>query len=117
MNRHNFLIALATFLTIMANAGSRRTIMVNGVEREYIIYKPASLLPQLTYPVVIDFHGGGGNASATEKSFGFDRIADLKKFIAVYPEGINKGWNDGRKSGKLQHTADDVLFVKELINK
>ena len=91
--------------------------MVNGVEREYLIYKPSLLLPQVKYPVVLDFHGGGGNATSTEKSFGFDKIADIKKFIVVYPEGLDKGWNDGRKGGKLQHTADDVAFVSQLIDK
>ena len=116
MKLHNFLIAINLF-TLTVHAGDIRTIMVNGVEREYIIYKPSSLLPQVKYPVVLDFHGGGGNAASTEKSFGFDKIADIKKFIVVYPEGLNKGWNDGRKDGKLQHTADDVAFVSQLIDK
>ena len=116
MKLYHFLIAISYF-TLTAPAGDTRTIMVNGIEREYIIYKPSSLLPQVKYPVVLDFHGGGGNATSTEKSFGFDNIADIKKFIVVYPEGLHKGWNDGRKDGKLQHTADDVAFVSQLIDK
>jgi polyhydroxybutyrate depolymerase len=116
MKLYNFLIIIS-FFTLTVIAGDTHTIMVNGVEREYIIYKSSSLLPQVKYPVVLDFHGGGGNAKGTEKSFGFDNIADIKKFIVVYPEGINKGWNDGRKGDKLQHTADDVAFVSQLINK
>jgi polyhydroxybutyrate depolymerase len=116
MKLHNFLTAIVLF-TLTARAGDRRTILVNGVEREYIIYKPSSLLQQVKYPVVLDFHGGGGTAASTEKSFGFDKIADIKKFIVVYPEGLNKGWNDGRKDLSSKHTADDVTFVSQLINK
>jgi polyhydroxybutyrate depolymerase len=112
----HFLIAI-NFFTLAVHAGDKRTIHVNGVEREYIIYKPSSLLPGTKYPVVIDFHGGGGNAASTEKSFGFDKIADIKKFIVIYPEGLNKGWNDGRKDLNTKHTADDVSFVSQLIDK
>lgn len=116
MKPQKFLIAISLF-SHTVHAGDIRTIMVNGVKREYIIYKPPSLLQQVKYPVVLDFHGGGGNAAGTEKSFGFDKIANIKKFIVVYPEGLNKGWNDGRKDVKLQHTADDITFVSQLIDK
>ena len=116
MTLHTCLTAVTLF-TLAVHAGQRRSIIINGIKREYIIYKPSSLLPGVKYPVVLDFHGGGGNAESTEKVFGFDNIASIKKFMVVYPEGINKGWNDGRKDGKQQHTADDVGFISQLTEK
>jgi polyhydroxybutyrate depolymerase len=116
MKLYNFLITFILFIGTL-HAGSRRRIIVNGIKREYLIYKPASLASKSSYPLVLDFHGGGGNASGLEKSFGFDNIADEKKFIVVYPEGLNKGWNDGRRDGKAQHSAEDVTFISLLIDK
>lgn len=108
------LLAIQAFGTTV-RAGDRRTIFVNGVKREYIIYKPV-LPPDKRYPVVLDFHGAKGTAEGSEKFFGFDNIAKDKRFIAIYPEGIKKGWNDGRIDGKLKRTSDDVRFISELID-
>jgi polyhydroxybutyrate depolymerase len=112
-----YLILAINFFSLPVDGAETHTIIVNGVERSYLVYKPPSLSTNIRHPVLLDFHGGGGNAAGTEKSFGFDNIADIKKFIVVYPEGINKGWNDGRKDGKLHHTADDITFISQLVDK
>ena len=116
MKFYNFLITMILFIS-SSYAGVRCIISVNGVKREYLVYKPSSLAPKSKYPLVLDFHGGGGNASGMEKSFGFDDFADEKKFIVVYPEGLNKGWNDGRTEGKARHTGEDVAFINLLIDR
>lgn len=50
---------------------------------------------------------------------GFDRLADDSGFLAVYPDGIDKSWNDGRggdtRAGALG--VDDVGFVSSLIDR
>ncbi len=44
-------------------------------------------------------------------------LADREGFIIVYPDGIDKGWNDGRGTTKAeQQQIDDVGFVKALID-
>jgi polyhydroxybutyrate depolymerase len=46
---------------------------------------------------------------------GFERLADTDNFIVIYPNGIDKSWNDGGNvspSGKKN--IDDVGFVKSL---
>jgi len=84
---------------------------VNGITRN-LDYAT----PQLSsYPLVIAFHGGGDSLDSFEK---YAEITPLVKrerdFGVVYPEGINKHWNDGRaESGS---TADDIAFIQAIIN-
>jgi polyhydroxybutyrate depolymerase len=111
------LLIFGLLLGPKTKAGEHYTILVNGVTREYLLYKPKSLLPGEKYPLLLDFHGGGGNASSMEKNFGFDHIADQKKIIVAYPEGLNKGWNDGRKYGRSLHSANDLAFINLLTDK
>ncbi len=49
---------------------------------------------------------------------GFNRLADRDGFVAVYPDGVERHWNDGR--GNQQYRAqrdniDDVGFITALI--
>ncbi len=48
---------------------------------------------------------------------GFDAIADRAGFLAVYPDGFDKYWADGRPP--LEHDesrVDDVGFVAALLD-
>lgn len=52
---------------------------------------------------------------------GFDKLSDKKGFVAVYPDGIGKNWNDGRKGEETGYRAhkesiDDVGFISALID-
>src|SRR6185295_11490228 len=44
---------------------------------------------------------------------GFSQLADEQGFIAVYPDGFRRRWNDGRSSGPSQ---DDVGFIRSLLD-
>lgn len=65
-------------------------------------------------PLLIAFHGGSGQAEQMEKLTGFMRLAAKEDFFVAYPQGINRGWNDGRD---LPHRReiDDVEFVDKLV--
>jgi len=55
-------------------------------------------------PVLLVFHGGGGTSLNAEKQFGFSQLADEYRFVAVYPQGMNNQWNDGRVApSKAKH--------------
>lgn len=91
-----------------------REIDVAGVKRQYYIYKPESA--KTPAPLVLAFHGGGGTAAGVDKcAGGLARVADEEGFIVVFPDGIDKHWNDGRPDiSKTNY--DDVGFISKLID-
>jgi len=90
--------------------------MVNNVERDYIIHLPTSYSSEKKLPLVLIFHGGGGNAKQMQGYMGMDAIADKENFICAYPQGINKQWNDGREFKESISANDDVLFITVLLD-
>lgn len=88
-------------------ASTPRTITVGSLDREYLLHVPADL-PDAAVPVVFAFHGGGGTARGTARLTKLDDIADREKFLVVYPQGIGRGWNDGRDAKLSQAHRDDV---------
>jgi polyhydroxybutyrate depolymerase len=64
-------------------------------------------------PLVIVYHGGGGDASKIAAQTGFNDVADRNGFAVVYPNAIDH-WNDGRDS--TAGFGDDTRFTSELIN-
>jgi len=94
----------------------RRTLSVGGVERVYYVHLPAGL--RGSAPVVFALHGGAGTAPRRARQMGLNAIADREGFVAVYPQGINNGWNDGRGTADLvrrQAGADDVAFFRAMM--
>ena len=71
----------------------------NGLERKYLLYSPL-LKPTHTgrRPLLLVLHGGGGTNRGmvwlTQERF--NELADRDGFFVVYPQGIDKSWNDGR---------------------
>lgn len=49
-----------------------------------------------------------------ERTCGLSTIADAHSFIAVYPDGLNRCWNDGRKIAGRE-TQDDIGFIRTLV--
>lgn len=112
---------------VVAQRGSRRALATGervafehaGRERHFRIHVPKKYDGKSPVPLVFCFHGGGGNAEVASR-MGFSPIADEEEFIVVYPEGLNKHWNDGRKSRKFAEQdaeVDDVAFVLALLEK
>ena len=87
---------------------------VDGTSRRYYLYKPDSA--RLPAPLVLAFHGGGGDAEGTDKcAGGMAKLADEKGFIVVYPDAIDKHWNDGRPD-LAKTNYDDVGFIAKLLD-
>jgi polyhydroxybutyrate depolymerase len=99
-----------------------RTILSNGLERTYRIHIPSSLPENATPALVFALHGGGGTGDGMERTLtlgGFNTLADQYNFIVVYPDGIEKNWNDGRKNltdQAHQQNIDDVGLFTDLID-
>ncbi len=103
------------------------TLEHDGMTRHFRVHLPARRAgvdrPREKLPVVLVFHGGGGNIDGMVRTSGMDGAADEFGFIAVYPAGTGpiKGklltWNAGRCCGSaMQDGVDDVGFVTGLID-
>lgn len=79
--------------------GVRHSFQHQGKERAYRIHVPSSYEGKSPVPLLFCFHGGGGNAEIGS-AMGFTPLSEKEGFIVVYPEGLNKHWNDGRNSPK-----------------
>jgi len=104
-----------------AQHSRRNSISVGGLERTYALFIPSSYEPSKPIPVVFLFHGGRGTGQGMQKLTlgGFDRIADREGFIVLYPDGIEKHWNDGRGLQAFRahrENIDDVGFISALID-
>ncbi|MBI1770554.1 MAG: esterase [Bacteroidetes bacterium] len=91
-----------------------KKINIEGEQREYIVHLPINLNSQKKHALLLVFHGGGGTAKNSLSFFGFNQVADTAAFIVVYPNGIKKGWNDGRLIRK--HNHNDIGFIRQLID-
>jgi len=84
--------------------------------REYLLHVPKHYDRTKPTPLVLFFHGRNRTGLEAAKITGFSDLADQKNFIVVYPEGIDKSWNDGRgRSPAERKGVNDVRFVKALI--
>lgn len=112
------LALISTLLIIAAPANGQRRSLTHGAEkRGYIVYTPASYHAdsQKTYPVVMNFHGGGMTMAEQMLYSRMNVTADAHNFIVVYPQGINQDWNVGFGMS-YQEGTDDIGFVEALLD-
>ena len=97
------------------------TILHNGITREYILYVPEIYSDNVSVPLLINFHGGGGTATGQMYVADMRPVADTANFILVYPQGLeldNGGsthWNSMLVSDSNKSTVDDFGFIDALI--
>jgi polyhydroxybutyrate depolymerase len=101
----------------------RRTVGLEGRERDYLVHLPPQTANSDPLPVVLSFHGGGGNAQGQMTYSRMNDLADEAGFIAVYPEGTGRldgvllTWNAGACCGYARdHDVDDVDFVRQVVD-
>ncbi len=99
-------------------AAQELIIQSDGLDRSFLVYAPASLPSERAVPVVFVFHGGNGEAKGVMNLSRFNAIADKEQFIAVYPQGVGRSWNDGRLTSVSQahrDNVDDVAFFDAML--
>lgn len=99
-----------------------REIMFDGRRRRYELHVPRGYDKSRKWPVVLNFHGGGGRAGTARLQTGMDVKSDSAGFIVVYPDGTGKyagrllTWNAGVCCGYAKdNKVDDVGFTRELL--
>ncbi len=121
MHRIKFLIIIlfGIFSHIAQAADIDKTIMVDGLNRQYLIHLPTGYNSAKLLPVIFALHGGGGEYKSTVKLYNLNPLADQNNFIVVYPNAMNKSWSmkgvDSRVRGNTQD-IDDVHFISILMD-
>lgn len=97
------------------DAGTQQTLIHDGIERLYLIERPATSGPA---PAIVVLHGGGGTARQIQGHTGFDLTPH--GWVEIYPQGVDKSWNDGRTAiadGTPLRSADDIGFLRTLLRR
>jgi polyhydroxybutyrate depolymerase len=101
--------------------GPIETITHNGLERKYIIYTPQGYDGNSKLPLLLNFHGFGGQAGDYMSYSNMRSTADSENFILVYPQGTDLDgsphWNAALNGGDNKSDVDDLGFIEALINK
>tara|TARA_B100000676_G_C18001451_1_gene801144 strand:- start:197 stop:1087 length:891 start_codon:yes stop_codon:yes gene_type:complete len=96
-----------------------QNIVHNGISREYLIYIPSSFSGDSVAPLVLNFHGFGGNINDYLSYTSMLSIAETEGFVLVFPQGsLMDGyshWNPSLPSSDNKSTADDLGFIEALI--
>jgi len=115
------IVFLIAFIGLVFAGTSQQTITAtithDAMQREYILYVPASYTGSNAVPLVFNFHGYTSNATEQMWYGDFRPIADTANFIIVHPNGMldgtgtthfNVGWGGS--------TIDDVGFTSALLD-
>ena len=128
MNGAALLSALLAMVSMAATAAEvpgdyGYTLNVNSLKRSYLVHAPPQIAAGKLLPVVLNFHGGGGNAKNQKWYSRMDEAANRDGYIAVYPNGTGGigdrllTWNAGTCCGAAAaNRVDDVGFAVALLD-
>ena len=91
-------VACLVGLILAGHAQAQETkekVMVDDVERTYLLRLPRGYDPTHKYPVVILLHGMNQDTDDMERLTRFNELADKNLIIAVYPRALRGRWNIG----------------------
>lgn len=103
-----------------------RTVQSGGITRYFRVHEPVGYTSAQPIPLVMAFHGGGGNARQFADHSELYQTADAEDFLLVFPEGsgnlggpplyLLETWNAGNCCGYAQQNGiDDVQFVRDMV--
>jgi polyhydroxybutyrate depolymerase len=111
---------IAMLSAIMARGNSkdeRGELCVDAQVRTYALHVPSSYTGARSVPLVLALHGRLGTGSGQERLAHFDKVSDEHGFLVVYPDGLERGWADGRGGTPSDHKgAGDAKFLSALID-
>ncbi len=101
------------------------SLVHDGRKRTYKVHVPPSYNKSIPTPLILAFHGGGGNSAmmANDKYYNWISKSDKEGFIIAFPNGTSQlksekfaTWNAGNCCGYARdNDIDDVGFVNAII--
>ncbi len=92
-------------------------IAYGSIQRDYIVYVPASYLSSTPMPLILNLHGFPMTAVLEKQFTNMNLAADENGFIVVYPNGHENSWNGGSCCGDaVDEGIDDVGFLKAVVD-
>lgn len=115
IRRHSRATTITAESAALPIGSSTHAITVGGLQRSYIVYRPATL--PASAPLVVMIHGGYGSAANAEKAYGWDSEADRDHFLVAYPNSVGVAWNAGGGCCGQAATKniDDVGFITAMV--
>lgn len=99
-----------------ASPGQAAPFDYGGLARTYTLHVPAGV--ERPSGLVVNLHAAGATGAQQAALTNYDAIADSYGFVAVYPDGIDLSWADGRGASRPDRLGiDDVGFIAALIGK
>jgi polyhydroxybutyrate depolymerase len=102
-----------------------RSLQHDGLTRTYRIHVPKHYQASKSAPLVLAFHGGGGDMDymANDEYYGLISKSDAEGFVVVFPNGYSKfksgkfaTWNAGACCANARdNNIDDVGFVRKMV--
>jgi polyhydroxybutyrate depolymerase len=101
------------------DGAQERTLTVEGLQRTYLLYVPASLDRSKPSPLVIFLHATSFTAARSEQATQLDSQAERQRFVVAYPQGLGSPvtWNYGCCTDVSDQGVDDVAFIRALIER
>lgn len=95
----------------------RRTVTVNGLEREFLLHVPGGYARAPT-AVVFNFHGWNSNAALQQARSKMDATADREGFAVIYPQGVGDSFNAGGSccGDARAQDLDEAAFVRAMLD-
>jgi polyhydroxybutyrate depolymerase len=115
------LLAMLCLSTETSHAKSKVTfkkieIKVGKLSRRAWYLAPENIVETRSYSLLFALHGGGGKAQSMAEISRLDHVyPDFEKsWIFVFPEGLDKHWNDAR--GSRNSDVDDLQYFDEVLS-
>ncbi|MDD3021637.1 MAG: alpha/beta hydrolase-fold protein [Alphaproteobacteria bacterium] len=116
----------STIETITKAGDYTFSVSWDGLERHYKVHVPKSYNPTKATPMVLAFHGGGGDMEYMSKDnlYGLISKSEQTGYIVVFPSGYSKfksgkfaTWNAGNCCADARDkNIDDVGFVRQIVS-
>lgn len=126
--RHGFILIVLTCAILLGFSETgradvaRKSIEYAGTGRHYLISVPSRYSPNHRHPLLLVFHGGGGNPEQVLKSSDIVEKAEKENWLLVAPAGSGRfarrllTWNVGFGFGyAMRNRVDDIGFVRHLL--
>ena len=115
------LVGVRAVATARPGATTYHEVQVDGRSRRFLLHLPPDAARRRV-PLVLAFHGHGGNGATLRAVSRLDSAADALGFAVVYPDGtgtlgwMGLSWNAGTCCGQAQERGvDDLAFVDTVV--